>query len=123
MARLRLLWVGGAFVGLVGGAAAVAYPALQLSRVDWTRMNIRDVESALERYARNTGHFPSETEGLGPLVATGALAAEPHDAWGRRYHYALLQGRPVITSFGSDGQPGGQGPNADISNLSPEHPR
>ena len=121
MSRRWLLWTGGAFVGLVGGAAAFArYPDLQASRADWTRMSIRDLESVLEGYARNKGHFPSETEGLGPLVTTGMLAAEPRDAWGQPYHYALVDGRPVITSFGSDGRPGGQGPDADISNLWPE---
>ena len=94
-ARRALLWIGGTFVVLVAGAAAVAiYPCLQASRWAWTRMNIRDLDSTMQQYARNMGHFPSPSEGLGPLVASGLLAAEPHDAWGRAYHDALVEGRP-----------------------------
>ena len=40
----------------------------------------------------------------------------PKDAWGNDYVYTLENGRPVVTSYGADGVPGGEGPNADISN-------
>ena len=119
--RRGLLWGSGAFALLVAGAAAVViYPALQASRWARTRMDIRDLESTLHEYARNNGHFPGTADGFRPLLVTRALAAEPHDAWGRPYHYALVEGRPMITSFGSDGRPGGVGPAEDISNLSPD---
>src|SRR6516164_9791279 len=119
--RRPLLWASGAFVVLSAGAAAIAiYPSLQASRWAWTWMNIRDLQSALQEYARNTGNFPGTAEAFRPLLATGALASEPHDAWGRLYHYALIEGRPQIISFGSDGLPGVTGPDEDISNLSPE---
>ncbi len=83
-------------------------------------MDIRELDARLQEYARSTGRFPETADGLRPLLATGALTAEPHDAWGRPYHYALVEGRPVITSYGSDGRPAGEGPDADISNLSPD---
>ena len=119
--RRPLLWVGGAFVILVGGAAAIAIsPSLQASRWARTRMDIRDLQSTLQEYARTTGHFPGTAEGFRPLLATGAILGEPHDAWGRPFHYTLVEGLPEIISFGSDGRPGGAGPDEDISTLSPE---
>ena len=119
-----LSWLIGWFAILVvcvgAWAVLIQEPRFQRARVDKTRLDIGMLDTALRVYALKTGHFPDGAEGLRPLVATGVLTAEPHDGWDRRYRYTLVAGRPVITSYGRDGRPGGEGPDADISSLPPD---
>ncbi len=37
------------------------------------------------------------------------------DPWDNEYVYMIESGKPVITSYGKDGTPGGEGNDADIS--------
>ena len=39
-----------------------------------------------------------------------------YTGWNHDYVYVLERGRPIITSYGRDGVPGGEGPDADITN-------
>jgi general secretion pathway protein G len=93
-----------------------------------TEADIRAIGSALEEYGiANGGRFP---DSLRPLVTPDAnnrtfLNARfvPKDAWGHDYIYSPPgpgQPQPNVTSYGKDGQPGGNEDDADIDLLSLE---
>ena len=104
-------------LGLIASAVVIAvFPQLQRARVDRTTLDIGNLDSALKLYNARKGKFPDTTTGLKALVDLEIIDKMPKDAWGNDYVYTLESGRPVITSYGADGTPGGDGPNADISN-------
>ena len=104
-------------LGLIASAVVIAvFPQLQRARVDRTTLDIGNLDSALKLYNARKGKFPDTTTGLKALVDLEIIDKMPKDAWGNDYVYTLENGRPVITSYGADGVPGGDGPNADISN-------
>jgi len=84
--------------------------------------DIGALQSALRLYKLEYSHYPTTEEGLNALLARpegelgGYLDVVPNDPWGKPYHY-LHPGRHAeidIWSWGADGQPGGDGENADI---------
>ncbi len=95
-------------------------PTSICSRVkqDDARSDIQNIGHALELYRRNSGHYPSTTEGLQALVSHQALERLPIDPWGTAYHYALGRGVPRVWTDGADGLPGGEGDDADVFNRS-----
>jgi general secretion pathway protein G len=104
-------------LGLIASAVVIAvFPQLQKARVDRTTLDIGNIDSALKLYNARKGKFPDTATGLKALVDMEILDKMPKDAWGNDYVYTLENGRPVVTSYGADGVPGGDGPNADISN-------
>jgi general secretion pathway protein G len=83
--------------------------------------------TALGNYKLDTGVFPTTEEGLQalrvkpenqPQWAGPYLTKEvPMDPWGRPYLYKFPGehgDEPDIISLGADGQPGGDGNNADV---------
>jgi general secretion pathway protein G len=93
-------------------------------------IEIENFHIALERYARDCGHYPSSSEGLDELrqSATCSKWHGPYlrhfsleDPWRRPYKYAFTPDmqRPVVLSLGADGLPGGQNFAADISSENP----
>jgi len=103
------------FVVATGGIPHGATP-----RRDRTVLDIAMLENGLKLYRARTGHLPDSTTGFAALLDVQIIDRMPKDAWGNPYRYELVDGRPVITSFGADGLPGGDGVNADLSNRSPE---
>ena len=104
-------------LGLIASAVVIAvFPQLQKARVDRTTLDIGNIDSGLKLYNARKGKFPDTATGLKSLVDMEILDKMPKDAWGNDYVYTLENGRPVVTSYGADGVPGGEGPNADISN-------
>lgn len=89
-------------------------------------VQIADLEKSLDLFKLDVGRYPSAEEGLEALASRPATAqgwngpyvkgALPADPWGRPYKYALAAGGVQIMSLGADGQPGGDGENADIRN-------
>lgn len=84
-------------------------------------------KSAIDIYRLDVGKFPTSDQGLEALRAApqGAektwdgpyLSGEvPLDPWGNPYHYKhpSEHGDYEIVSYGADGQPGGEGLDADI---------
>jgi general secretion pathway protein G len=118
-------------VTIIALFAAVVAPRL-LSRGDQaravaTRQQINSFMTALGTYKLDTGKFPSTEEGLQALRvkpqgldqwAGPYLPQEiPKDPWGRAYAYKFPGehgDEPDVVSLGADGQPGGDGINADI---------
>ena len=92
------------------------------------KSQIEAFSRALGTYRLDVGNFPTTEEGLAALVRRPESAtkwngpyldrAVPVDPWGRPYTYRSpgSHGDFDIGSFGKDGQPGGTGDAADITN-------
>lgn len=119
-------------LAIIGLIAAIATPQvlkyLSSARVDTTKAQIRNFESALELFYIDTGRYPSTEEGLSVLRTAPASEARwsgPYikqsgafsDAWGTPYHYqSPVEGKPYeIISLGRDKKTGGDGLDADIT--------
>ncbi len=120
-------------VVIIGILAALVVPRIMdrpdEARVVAARNDIRAIQSALNLYRLDNGVYPSTEQGLLALVskpdtgniprnwkAGGYLDRLPRDPWQREYLYLSpgLKGEIDIFSYGADGQPGGEGVNADI---------
>jgi general secretion pathway protein G len=93
------------------------------------KSDVRAIISALKLYKLDSGVYPSTEQGLQALVkkpetgeiprnwkSSGYLDRMPRDPWKNDYQYLNpgLHGDIDVFSFGADGQPGGEGVNADI---------
>jgi general secretion pathway protein G len=103
-------------LGLIAAAVGVAVvPQLQKAKIDRAKMDIGNVQNALKLYYTQKGKYPDTGDGLQALVTGKQLEALPVDPWGGNYIYILENGKPVVTTYGSDGAPGGEDDAADIS--------
>lgn len=119
-------------VVIIGLLAAYVGPKYfsQLGKSERTiaKAQIDALEKALDTYRLDIGRYPSTEEGLVALVAKPAGTTQwngpylkkeaPLDPWGHPYQYKApgAASDVEIRSFGKDGQPGGSGDNADITN-------
>ena len=120
-------------VVILGLLAALVVPRIgpQVAEAQRTTAatQIRSLEDALEMYRMHNGFYPSKQQGLEALVSApttspvpkryaegGYLKKVPDDPWGNPYVYRNNNGRITITSYGPDGEEGGEGVNADITN-------
>ena len=102
------------------------------AKIQTTKTQIRNIESALKLYKLDNGVYPTTEQGLNSLVAKpsvgvipknykegGYLESKqmPKDGWGNDYIYVSPgeHGDYDLYSFGADGVKGGEGKNADIS--------
>ncbi|MDA7416766.1 type II secretion system major pseudopilin GspG [Xenophilus arseniciresistens] len=116
---------------IIGVLAALIVPNVigraDDARVTAARTDVNNLMNALKMYRLDNQRYPSAEQGLGALVArpsTGPAPLNwkpyidklPNDPWGRPYQYLNpgLQGEIDVFSLGADGQPGGEGGNADI---------
>jgi general secretion pathway protein G len=125
---LELLVVVTIIALLVGYVAPRFFGQVGKSEITTAKAQIDALEKAVDQYRLDTGHYPSTELGLGALVNRPQnepkwngpyLRKEvPLDPWGKAYAYKQPgeRGDYDITSFGKDGQPGGTGENADLSN-------
>ena len=101
------------------------------------RVQIENLSSALKMYKIDNDQYPSTEQGLEALVAEpqsgnipkkwkqgGYMAKKqiPKDPWGNDYTYLSpgVHDDFDITSYGADGQPGGEGVNKDINSWEVE---
>jgi general secretion pathway protein G len=88
---------------------------------------MKGIESALDRYRLDTGHYPSTEAGLPALMSNVGnspgwdgpymSSAIPNDPWGKPYIYRSPGegGKDYdLMTYGADGKPGGSGEDADI---------
>jgi len=119
-----------AIIGLLVGYVAPRYfSQLGKSEVTAARAQIDGLEKALDQYRLDTGRFPTTEQGLKALVVKppdepkwkGPYLRKdlPLDPWGNAYQYKApgTHGDYDIISYGKDGQPGGSGEDADITNY------
>src|SRR5208283_5597529 len=110
-------------IGLIAAAVTVAVlPQLQKAQVDRVTLDIKQIEGGLKLYYARKGNYPDTATGLKGLVDQQILDKVPQDPWNHDYIYVLERGKPIITSYGRDGVPGGEGADADISNR-PDQPK
>ncbi len=115
------------------GAAVVPSLLGQTDKARYARAqaDIAKLDSMIELYKIQTGVFPSTEQGLYALVRKPAGEPEPRnypqngyikklsqDPWGNDYIYVYPgeHGPYDIFSLGADGQEGGEGFDADITN-------
>ncbi len=107
--------------------APVMFRQSDKARVTAARAQISSFMTALGSYKLDTGVLPSTEEGLQALRVKPANLDSwqgpylpkdiPLDPWGHPYVYKYPGehgDEPDIISYGADGQPGGEGLNADI---------
>ncbi len=118
-------------VVILGILAAVIIPNVvgkdEQARRTLVQSSLSNVANALEMYRLDNHKYPTTQEGLEALVtkpesakifpAGGYLKSLPNDPWDNPIQYVSpgTGGKPYeLYSFGSDGQEGGEGDNADI---------
>ncbi len=118
---------------ILGVLAALIVPNV-LDRTDdarstTARTDVNTLMQALRLYKLDNQRFPSTEQGLQALITRPGTAPVPPnwrpyleklptDPWGRAYQYLApgVRGEIDVFSLGADGQPGGEGKNADIGN-------
>lgn len=101
------------------------------ARIVAARADIAGITQALKLYRLDNSFYPSTEQGLQALVTApwgapipsnwkrgGYLERLPKDPWGNEYRYLNpgVRGEIDVFSLAADGQPGGEGINADIFN-------
>jgi len=120
---------------IIGLLAAVIVPSV-MKRVDDAKVakakeDIQSLETALTMYYMDNSKYPTNEQGLGALItqptdptiknwkAGGYIERISKDPWGNDYVFTFpgTHGKAYdLCSLGADGQPGGDGINADICN-------
>lgn len=116
-------------IGLLAGYVGPRFFAqIGKSEVKTARAQIDALEKGLDQYRLDVGRYPTTEQGLQALVAPPADVARwggpylkkavPLDPWGKPYQYRHPgeHGEIDLFSFGTDGQPGGEGEAADVTN-------
>ena len=102
------------------------------AKVTDTRVQIKNIETALKLYKLDTGNYPATEQGLDALIVKptvgvipkgykdgGYLESKkvPKDPWGNDYLYVSPgeHGDYDLFSYGADGAKGGEGKNGDIT--------
>ncbi len=116
---------------IIGVLAALVVPNVldraDDARVTAARTDVNNLSQALKLYKLDNQRYPSAEQGLQALVSKPSAGSVPgnwkpyldklpSDPWGKAYQYLNpgLKGEIDVMSFGADGQPGGEGKNADI---------
>ncbi|HEY0568881.1 MAG TPA: type II secretion system major pseudopilin GspG [Xanthobacteraceae bacterium] len=125
---LVVITIIGLIMGLIG-PRVLNY--LTESKAKAARIQIESLASALDLYFLDNGRYPSSAEGVTALVQRPPSAAAwngpylkggvvPTDPWGKPYLYRSpgQHGTYDLSSYGADGQEGGTGAAADVTNWS-----
>ncbi len=116
-------------IGLLAGFVAPKYFS-QVGKAEarTAQAQIESIKRALDQYRLDTGRYPSTELGLTALTTRPPSEkkwggpylekAAPPDPWDRPYIYKSPgdHGDYDLVSYGKDGQPGGTGDAADITN-------
>ncbi len=108
-------------LGLIAAAVAVnVMGSLSKAKHDQAVTDLHTLENCLDLYKIEKNRYPTTEEGLQALVTAGKCKAQLKDPWQNQYIY-LSPGQIHpdsfdVKSYGADGQPGGDGENADIVN-------
>ena len=124
---------------ILGLLAALVVPKLigrtEEAKRTQTRLQIKNLEQALQLFKLDNGFYPETEQGIEALVQApetgripknyrkdGYLDRVPTDPWKNPYVYVSpgTHGAYDITSYGADGVPGGEGEDADINSWEAE---
>jgi general secretion pathway protein G len=120
-------------IGLLATVVAInVIPSQDRARVEKARADVAVLEQAIDTYRLDNLSFPTDAQGLAALRTAPADLARPEgyrqggyvrrlpkDPWGNDYVYRRQSahgGAFDVYSLGADGQPGGEGDDADIGN-------
>jgi len=121
---------------IIGVLAALIVPNV-LSRADDARVtaartDVANLMQALKLYKLDNQRYPTAEQGLQALRVKPTIAPVPgnwktyldqlpNDPWGTPYVYLNpgLKGEVDVMSYGADGQPGGEGLDADLGSWQP----
>jgi general secretion pathway protein G len=120
-------------IGLLSTLVGLAIiPQIDKSRANTARAQMSMLEMALEAYRMANSRYPTAEQGLQALVDPPPEARDypeggylrkrqvPDDPWGNPFQYEApgQYNRHAfdIWSYGADGEPGGEGVDADITN-------
>ena len=120
-------------LAIMGLLAAIIAPQvlkyLGSSRTQTAKVQIQNIDAALQLYRLDVGRFPTQEEGLAAVMAAPSTAAGwngPYlqkstaltDPWGQPYQYRNpgKHGEVDIYSLGSDKAEGGSGEASDVGN-------
>ncbi|GHS90457.1 type II secretion system protein G [Synergistales bacterium] len=125
-------------VVIVGLLAAIVVPNVvsraEEARRTTARTQIESIASSIEMYRLHNGNYPTTQQGLDALVKKPTAApipkkypnepymkSIPDDPWGYPYIYRCPGEKSAfdIISTGPDGEEGGEGKNADVTNSDP----
>jgi len=116
---------------IIGVLAALIVPGVldraEDARITAARSDVNNLMQALKLYKLDNQRYPTSAQGLQALLSKPTeapvppnwkhyLEKLPNDPWGRPYQYLNpgVRAEVDVFSFGADGQPGGEGKNADI---------
>jgi general secretion pathway protein G len=102
------------------------------AKIQTTRTQVGNLETALKFYKLDNGTYPSTEQGLNALVAKPTVGVipksykeggylekkqVPKDGWGNDYLYVSPgeHGDYDLFSYGADGAKGGEGKNSDLN--------
>ncbi len=124
---------------ILGILASIVVPKLmgrpEEARRTKAKIQIRNFQQALDLFKLDNGFYPTTEQGLEALVKKptvspippryreeGYIDRIPKDPWGNPYIYICpgKHGEYDIISYGADGEPGGEGKNADIESWNLE---
>jgi len=124
---------------ILGLLAALVVPKLigrtEEAKRTQTRLQIKNLEQALQLFKLDNGFYPETEQGIEALVQApeigripknyrkeGYIDRVPKDPWANPYIYVSPgeHGAYDITSYGADGIPGGEGEDADINSWDAE---
>jgi general secretion pathway protein G len=122
-------------VVILGILAALIVPKVisrpDEARITAARQDVATLAQALRLYKLDNLAYPTTDQGLQALIVKpaaapipanwktgGYLERLPKDPWGRDYRYLSpgRHGEIDVFSLGADGEPGGEGNDADIGN-------
>jgi general secretion pathway protein G len=109
-------------IGILSGAVTLSTRHyLNRAKQNRARSDIATYVNALESFYGVNGHYPDNQQGLAVLVPQ-FIDKLRNDPWGRPYVYNQpgKEGPYDIISYGADGQEGGEGADADITNHDEE---
>lgn len=116
-------------IGLLAGYVGPKYFAqIGKSETKVAKAQIDALGKSLDQYRLDTGHYPNSEQGLAALFTRPSNESKwegpylqkeaPSDPWGKPYVYRHPgeHGEYDLISLGKDGQAGGSGEAADITN-------
>ena len=111
---LVVLLIVGLLLGTVG---TNVFRALFAGQSKQAENQIRLFHTALNEFKVQNYRLPDSLEELTEPDSSGEpfMDRVPLDPWEREYDYEITPDGPMITCYGEDGSPGGDGKAADIS--------
>lgn len=123
-------------LGIIAGLAAVLIPNIRdrflKSKQSTARIQISEVAKAIDQYSLDCNSLPTSEQGLDALLKAPSTcknwgpkayikSSSKLDPWGNELVYERKNSSDYnVLSYGADGEAGGEGLDADISNNEPD---